>query len=170
MKKSRIEKLIPIANQIFIRQYGDAKDEYDKSKETNARKRNEILDKAILRADERNQYYIKSNYDGKVSGFGITVSLSGLRPALAMYFNESGDVKTRPILEALAKIIAMDGEYNKEIDGVNLSLKLPEDLSDRTLVDLAINPEMNVYLPVLKKYVLEATTAMKQVIRTYELR
>jgi hypothetical protein len=151
MKKSRIEKLIPIANQALLAQYGEMLNNRDE---------------AILRKQNPNDpFYIKSNYDGKVSGFGITVALSGLRPALAMYFNESGDIKTRPILETLAKIIVVDEEYNNEISKDSLKLNAA---TARDLIDLAIKMSDEL-LPVLKKYVLEATTALKQVIRTYEL-
>jgi len=140
MKKSRIEKLIPIANE--------------------ALKGSRIM-------GPNNS--IKKNYDGKVSGFGVTVALSGLRPALAMYYNESGDVKTRPILKALAEIIVDDGEYNKEINKLKSGLTLVEK-TERSLVELAYKKDMDEKcLPILKKYVLEATTALKQVVRTYEL-
>jgi hypothetical protein len=156
MKKSRIEKLIPIANEALLQQY------------------NKVRDKAILRKDN-DQFYIKSNYDGKVSGFGVSVALSGLRPALVMYYNESGDVKTRPILEILAKIIVDDGEYKNEIQTLEIKqtekdkLLLTHD-DEQSLIKLAIKKEMNAHLHILKKYVIEAITALKQVIRTYELK
>ncbi|MDR1631455.1 MAG: hypothetical protein LBR97_00965, partial [Dysgonamonadaceae bacterium] len=91
-----------------------------------------------------------------VSAFGVTVALSGLRPALAMYYNESGDVKTRPILDVIAKIIVADKKYTV----------LPEDTA-KGLVKHALNADTDI--DKLKPSVLEAAIALKQVIRTYEL-
>lgn len=138
MKKNKIEKLIPIANEVLREQY-------------------EHSQNAILSTTGNNTFFIKKNYDGKVSGFGITVLLSGLLPALIMYFNESGDVKTRPILEAIAMIIRRDGIYQL----------LPQATAD-SLLQHALN--QNVNLKELTNYILEASIALKQVVRTYELK
>ena len=144
MKKSRIEKLAPIANRVLMQQY-------EANGELNP-------DNAILRKDINGNMYIKSSYDGKVSGFGIAVALSGLLPALAMYFNESrGEIKTRPILEVIAKIIIEDSEYEL----------LKSNNTARGLLDHAMQKSTD--LNKLKKYLLEAAVALKQVVRTYNL-
>jgi CRISPR/Cas system CMR-associated protein Cmr5 small subunit len=132
MKKSRIEKLIPIANQAL---------------------QSLPNDKRIVQADGT----IKKKYDGKVAAFGVTVALSGLRPALAMYYNESGDVKTRSILDMITKIIVADKKYTA----------LSKDTAEE-LVKHALNADTDI--DKLKPYVLEAAIALKQVIRTYELK
>lgn len=149
MKKSRIEKLIPIANEVLTEQY---------TREQRGGREREEKNSILQKKGER-QFYIKSNYDGKVSGFGIAVALSGLRPALAMYFNESSEVKTRPILEAIAKIIVEDGEYGC----------LPEnEATAEGLLRHALSVQGGE-LDRMKKYVLEASIALKQIVRTYEL-
>lgn len=82
MKKSRIEKLIPIA------------------------------DEAIKNSGIVNDGKVNESYDGKIAGFGVSVAISGLKPTLAMYFPEDKKaINTRLILEAIAKIIVEDNEY-----------------------------------------------------------
>lgn len=134
MEKKRIEKLIPIADKVLQEQRNSGRD-------------------SIL----KNNNTIKKNYDGKVSGFGIAVALSGLRPTLAMYFNESSDVRTRPILDAIAGIIEKDEVYRFFSKLTNSESLLQHALDDDT------------DLKELKKYVLEASIALKQIVRTYEL-
>jgi hypothetical protein len=112
-----------------------------------------------------------------VSAFGVTVALSGLRPALAMYYNESGDVKTRPILDVIAKIIVEDGEYAVLKDATAKGLvkhTLPDDpaeeLKKKPTAKELVKHALNVDDKYLKTCVLEAAIALKQVIRTYELK
>lgn len=155
MKKSRIEKLIPIANKTLLEQYDEMLIKHNR--ESNEKKKKEILNDAILRKDKNEQFYIKANYDGKTSGFGIAVALSGLRPALAMYYNDSGEVKTTPILEVIARIIVKDGEYHQ------LTVTTAKGLLEHAL-------QQETDIKKLKKYVLEAAVALKQIVRTYELK
>jgi hypothetical protein len=158
MKKSRIEKLIPIANKALLEQNDEMLTKYDR--ELNEKKKKEISETSLLIKEKGDTYHIKSNYDGKVSGFGISVALSGLLPTIAMYFNDSGEVKTKPVLELIAKIILKDKEY-----------KLLSDATAKGLLEHALTFEKNeAGLKVLKKYVLEAAIALKQIVRTYELK
>lgn len=134
MKKQRIEKLIPIANEIL-------------------REQMESGGEAILKKNGD----INSTYDGKIAALGVSVAMSGLRPTLAMYFNDSGSVKTKPILEVIAKIIRKDGIYVNS----NVLDSAP------ALLSHALDTSSN--LDELKKYVLESAVALKQVVRTYNL-
>lgn len=143
MKKKRIEELIPIANKALVNQYESVKKPGIKP------------DDVILQKNEAGKFVLKSNYDGKISAFGVSVAISGLRPTIAMYHNDSGDVKTKPILELIANIIAEDKEYEK-IKESSLDVFLKHALDEKT------------DLTKLKKYVLDAAIALKQVIRTYE--
>lgn len=143
MKKKRIEELIPIANKALVDQYKSVKEQDSKT------------DNAILQENEVGNYVLKSNYDGKISAFGVSVAISGLLPTIAMYHKESGDVKTKPILAVIVAIIAEDKEY-EEIKEASLDIFLKHALDNKT--DLS----------KLKKHVLDAAIALKQVIRTYE--
>lgn len=124
MKKSRIEKLIPIA------------------------------DKAIKSSGIVKEGKVNESYDGKIAGFGVSVAISGLRPTLAMYFNENGNVKTRSILEAIATIIK---------DDVGLTNDTAKDLLQYALGNISEEQGEK-----LKKHILEAAIALKLVVRTYE--
>lgn len=139
MKKKRIEELIPIANKALVDQYESVKEQ----------------DSKILQKNKVGNFVLKSNYDGKISAFGVSVAISGLRPTIAMYHKDSGDVKTKPILGVIAAIIAEDKEY-EAIKEPSLDIFLKHALDDKT--DLS----------KLKKHVLDAAIALKQVIRTYE--
>ncbi|GHT33824.1 hypothetical protein AGMMS49574_20270 [Bacteroidia bacterium] len=165
MKNNRINELIPIANEALLQQFDAIKQECCNEKDDDKRKK--IWEKSILRQDEnKNAYHINEKYDGKISAFGVTVALSGLLPALAIYFKESSEVKTRPILEVIAKIIVVDREYDQHSQ---LSEKIEEtDSIAKGLVGHTINLSENERKE-LKKYVLDAAIALKQVVRTYEL-
>lgn len=157
MKKSRIQKLIPIANQALLDQYSDMQVRYERGANQEEKAREKIKDSAILRKEGAAPYHIKSNYDGKVAGFGIAVALSGLSPALAMYYNESGEVNTRPILEIITRIIREDATYD-----------LPgNENTAKALLDHALTTDS---LKALTKIVIEAAVALKQIVRTYDLK
>ncbi len=90
MNKSRINKLIPIVNQVLIENNdGMVKDGK-----------------------------IDSSYDGQVAGFGVSIAMSGLRPTLAIYYKSSQNraVDTTKILGVIANTISKDDTYCNSLD------------------------------------------------------
>ncbi len=93
---------------------------------------------------------INSTYDGKIAAFGVSLAMIGLKPTLAMYYNnsESGSVKTRPILDVIAVMM------NKESAEILVQTILP--LSDNS----------DQYRKLYKE-IKECAIALKMVVRTY---
>ena len=55
-------------------------------------KANKILESSgILQKDNHNQWYIEESYNGQTSSFGVTVAMSGLLPALVIFYQETSD-------------------------------------------------------------------------------
>lgn len=130
-------------------------------------KANEILESSgILQRDDKNQLYIEESYNGQTSSFGVTVAMSGLIPALIIFYQETSDnrkIDRKKILEAIAKMIEMD----KPQWQINNARSLLEKALGRGVNDENLKKEIAAGL---KKEVLECATALKQIIRTYELK
>lgn len=130
-------------------------------------KANEILESSgILQRDDKNQLYIEESYNGQTSSFGVTVAMSGLLPALVIFYQETSDnrkIDRKKILEAIAKMIEMD----KPQWQINNARSLLEKALGRGINDEILKKEIAAGL---KKEVLECATALKQIIRTYELK
>lgn len=130
-------------------------------------KANKILESSgILQKDDHNQWYIEESYNGQTSSFGVTVAMSGLLPALVIFYQETSDnrkIDRKKILEAIAKMIDMDKPQWQINDA-------------RSLLEKALgcgvnNENLKKEIAIgLKKEVLECATALKQIIRTYELK
>jgi hypothetical protein len=99
---------------------------------------------------------IKGSYNGQINAFGVTVAMSGLRPALAIYLKETDGCDRIQILNAIAFMmnIAPDKD-KKQAAGEVLFRKVLECNED----------ELKEY----KRKIIERAIALKQVIRTYKL-
>lgn len=120
----------------------------------------------ILKRDNQNQWYIEDSYNGQTSSFGVTVAMSGLLPALVIFYQKSSDSKKidrKKILEAISNMIKSD----KPEWGINDAKSLLEKALGRGINDEKLKKEIAAGL---KKEVLECATALKQIIRTYELK
>lgn len=109
---------------------------------------------------------IKDSYNGLTSSFAVAVAMSGLIPALASYYqksSESRETERWKILEAISAMIVKDG--------FRISTKTEDVINNAdSLVHTAIrNAHNNDIIKLLKKEVIECSTALKQVIRTYNL-
>lgn len=129
-----------------------------------------LRDSGILKRDE-NGPFIEDSYNGQTSAFGITVLMSGLIPALAIYYQDASDtrkINRRNILEAIGKMIENDKEVSIEIEDQPLNQKVKgADTLLRTAFTCANDKKI---LKQLSTEVLECATALKQVIRTYKLK
>ena len=64
----------------------------------------------ILKANGR----IEDSYNGQTSGFSVTVAMSGLLPALVIYYqqaSESRNINRKNILEAIGLMISQDHDF-----------------------------------------------------------
>ena len=114
-----------------------------------------FADQAVKDKLVENNGRIAKEYNGYISSFGAAIVQSGLMPAL--YFNhqkDSGSAKDRKKL--------MDTIFQTIINGYNITT----DKSDL----LKYAKQDTVDLKQLKQQILGAATAIKLVIRTYELK
>lgn len=112
----------------------------------------------ILKANGK----IEDSYNGQTSGFSVTVAMSGLLPALVIYYqqaSESRNINRKNILEAIGLMISLDHDFT-EI----------QDIKDaESLLKAAIETRDNAKSKKLKQEVIDCVIALKQIIRTYEL-
>ena len=112
----------------------------------------------ILKANGR----IEDSYNGQTSGFSVTVAMSGLLPALVIYYQQASEyrnINRKNILEAIGLMISQDHDFT-EI----------QDIKDaESLLRAAIKTRDNAKSKKLKQEVIDCAIALKQIIRTYEL-
>ena len=100
---------------------------------------------------------IDSAYNGQIASLGVSIAMSGLRPALAIYYQDSSSTKVnrRAILTVIADMIHRDHFAEGEITDA------------QSLFRYSLRE--NVDLNALKREVEECSIALKQLVRTYNL-
>jgi len=99
-------------------------------------------------------------YNGQIAALSVAVAISGLRPTLAIYYQDKPNAGTirkanrRTILDLIAKMISLDENI------------FFFDNAEALLRHAVSN---NADLLWLKKEVIECAIALKQVVRTYNL-
>ena len=125
-----------------------------------------IESSGILQKDDYGQCYIEDSYNGQTSSFGVTVAMSGLLPALIIFYQETSDnrkIDRKKILEAIGEMIKSDKPEWQIHDA--------KSLLEKALGRCINNEDLKREIATgLKKEVLECATALKQIIRTYELK
>jgi len=125
----------------------------------NKKKNEELMQKADNALKNTNKVKIlkgtsiKDSYNGQTAALGVTIAMTGIRPALAIYQKETESCKRIEILNAIALMMGIDSETRKP--GEELFQKV-----------MGCNPDE---LKIYKQKVLECSIALKQVIRTYKL-
>lgn len=110
---------------------------------------------------------INESYNGQTSGFSVTVSMSGLIPALVIYYQKASDTRTvdrRKILEAIGNMMHNDEEFHRKNQNTFTAINGAETLL-RTAVGLEQKKQK-----ILAAEVVECAVALKQMIRTYNLK
>jgi len=122
----------------------------------NKKKNNELLKKAEEAL--RNEHVhileneaVEDSYNGQTAALGVTIAMTGLRPALAIYQKKTNECDKLQILNAIAVMMGI----NQEEAGKTLFRKILVCDSDM----------LNNY----KREIIECSIALKQVIRTYKL-
>lgn len=133
------------------------------------KKRNEELIRRAeeaLRSDkvnlliDRPKGKINESYNGQIAALGVTIALTGLRPALAIYYQDKPNAKSptkcnkKEILNAIAHMLVIPGK--KIVDA-------------KELLEYALNIKHDDELKWLKKEIIDCSVALKQVVRTYNL-
>ena len=116
---------------------------------------------------------IEDAYNGSVAALSVSIAMSELRPALAIYFqdkskeskeNKEKESKTkanrRSVLDAIARMISKDEDKDNEWNSLSEGGKYAENL-----FRYAIRKDD----AKLKKEVIDCAIALKQVVRTYNL-
>lgn len=117
-----------------------------------------LIVSGILKQNQ-NGFFIEDSYNGQTSGFGVTVAMNGLLPALVIYYQQasvSREINRKNILEAIARMIHQDEEFNGHAQISN---------ADSLLAAAIASPTSKS----LRKEVLDCVVALKQIIRTYKL-
>jgi hypothetical protein len=96
---------------------------------------------------------IKDSYNGQTAALGVTIAMSGLRPALAIYLKGTKECDKLQILNAIAVML-----------GIGLNQKDPGKELFKKVIDCDDN-----LLKEYKKDIIDCSIALKQVIRTYKL-
>ena len=133
-----------------------------KNEVMNKKRNEELMQKAenalqdsrvkILKA---NKIDIKDSYSGQTAALGVTIAMSGLRPALAIYQQETDGCNRLEILNAIAIMLGNITPSNNR--------KLGEELFHRVLS--CDDAELKKY----RKNTIDCSIALKQVIRSYNL-
>ena len=95
---------------------------------------------------------IKDSYNGQTAAFGVTVAMSGLRPALAIYKQETDGCNRLEILNAIAVML---DRWPGNTPGESM----------RRAIMACNDADLRNY----KRDIIDCSIALKQVIRTYKL-
>lgn len=110
--------------------------------------------------DKSSEYKILESYNGQVSALGVSILMTGLKPTLAIYYQNAPD-KEGPkqntayrifVLEIIARMLKEDNEkwsYDTAEKLVRHALEVEDDSG-------------------LKTEIINCSVALKQVIRTYK--
>lgn len=112
-----------------------------------------IRDSSIY--NKTKEIIVSDSYNGQIAAFSVSVALSGLKPAMALYYSGKGssDVDKKKIIELLAAM------YSKENDQTNTD----------TFFQLVIAANGDV-LAGLQKRILEYGIALKLAVRTFKFK
>ena len=125
-----------------------------KKNEELMRKANDALHNPLVMIVKPNGVDIKDSYNGQTAALGVTIAMSGLRPALAIYQKETEGCKRLEILNAIAVMMNIVSTENEK----------PGETLFRTVLGCN-DAELKRY----KTDVINCSIALKQVIRTYNL-
>lgn len=99
---------------------------------------------------------ISDSYNGQIAAFSVSVALSGLKPAVALYYSGKGssDVDKKEIIKLLAAMYSKEKNVQTNAD---------------TFFNLVINATGND-LAVLQKKIIEYGIVLKLAVRTFKFK
>ena len=129
---------------------------------TNKKRKNDLVvwaNEAIIQTQEvYDGEMVSESYNGQIAAFSVAVAISGLKPAMAIYYNESDKsiINKRYIIELLAKMYGKDDQNNEQPTGKELFKKV-------------INTNLEQE-PDLHRKIIEYAIALKLAIRTFKFK
>lgn len=142
MNKTRNNYLIMLADQALREQVADEQLGISK----------------ILNGDE-----IEAAYNGTIAALSVSIAMSDLRPALAIYYQDKPDYATRPkanrrsVLDVIARMITHDNQYPSDFSAGNK-------FAENFFLEAVRTGDR-----VLKQEVIDCAISLKQIVRTYNL-
>lgn len=103
-------------------------------------------------------------YNGQIAALGVSVAMSGVRPTLAIYYQDKPNAGTRrkanrrTVLNLIAYMLTKEAE----LENMNVNIGNAEALFRYVVGE-------NANLAWLRKEVIDCSIALKQVVRTYNL-
>ena len=99
---------------------------------------------------------VSDSYNGQIAAFSVSVSLSGLKPAMALYYSGKGssDVDKKKIIELLAAMYSKEKGFVKNADAFFQEVIKSNDKE----------------MAELKKQILEYGIALKLAVRTFKFK
>ena len=99
---------------------------------------------------------ISDSYNGQIAAFSVSVALSGLKPAIALYYSGKGssDVDKKKIVELLASM------YTK-----HKGIQTTADVLFDKVINATVSEEVS-----LKKDIIEYGIALKLAVRTFKFK
>lgn len=119
-----------------------------------------IAERALTESPIYENGSIKDSYNGLTAGFGVTVAMNGLLPAIVMYYQDSSASRKTDrgkILDIIGKMISLDGDKPQGLPQIN---------DAASLLRAAIASSDG---KILKREVIDCAVALKQIIRTHNL-
>ena len=144
MNKTRNNELIKLANQALTEQQAS-----------------EVLGVSKI----LNNGNVEEAYNGSIASLGVSIAMSGLRPALAIYYQDKSKSAIRPkanrrsVLDVIGRIITKDAVV---LGKPNWDFSEGERYAEN-LFRYAISGEDEK----LKTEVIDCAIALKQIVRTY---
>lgn len=114
---------------------------------------------------DRDECLINSSYDGQVAALGVSIATIGLIPTLAIYYQDKADdnkENNKPNRRTVLNVITsmLDQYYGYQFGG-----------NSKELLSFAItNAQNETQLKELKTRVINCSLALKQIVRTYNLK
>lgn len=108
----------------------------------------QVLNNSDL-VDSKNKKIKDNVYDGYLAGFGPAVITAGLLPTLSTY---AADNKRKKVLDIIAKVANINGKD-----------------SGQSLLDFCLEPGNKSSLNIWRIKIINASVALKLMIRTYNL-
>lgn len=124
---------------------------------------NKVIGKSNLLIKGTTSIY--SSYDGQVAALGVSIATIGLIPTLAIYYQDKADdnkENDKPNRRTVLNVITsmLDQYYGYQFGG-----------NSKELLSFAItNAQNETQLKELKTRVINCSLALKQIVRTYNLK
>ena len=131
---------------------------------TDKKRKNKLVkwaNEAIIANDKvyKNGEVLNESYNGQIAAFSVAVAISGLKPAMALYYSDSdkSNIEKKRIVELLASMYDKDDNNTDKLSGGEALFKKVIGANDKEEVDL-------------RRTIIEYAIALKLVIRTFKFK